>query len=163
MNRLNCHCCIRYLLPHPINNLSYILFVLLYYLILYWAFKIFSTDDVFFFTLKYVWKFENLQTSMFVFFCVISFNTLIYRYIAIVYVYKYVWKHDKPKNGKPVRKHITFVTLQFFEILYCFSFKETSCYLISSCQIISKAIIWAICKYSCKAYMFFLMGGVKIQ
>ena len=99
--------------PHPINNLSHILFVLLYYLILYWAFKIFLTDDVFSFTLKYVWKFENLQTSMLVF-CVISFNTLIYRYIAIVYVYKYVWKHDKPKNGKPVRKHITFVTLPFF-------------------------------------------------
>ena len=114
MDRLNCHCCIRYLLPHPINNLSYILFVLLYYLILYWTFKIFSPDDVFSFTLKYVWKYENLQTSMFVFFCVISFNTLIYRYIAIVYVYKHVWKHDKPKNGKPVRKHITFVTLPFF-------------------------------------------------
>ena len=60
--------------------------------------------------------FESLKTykQVCLYFCVISFNTLIYRYIAIVYVYKYVWKHDKPKNGKPVRKHITFVTLPFF-------------------------------------------------
>ena len=65
--------------------------------------------------LKYVWKFENLQTRMFVYFyCV--FNTLIYRYIAIVYVYRYVWKQNKLKNGKPVRKRIAFVTLPFFWI-----------------------------------------------
>ena len=67
--------------------------------------------------LKYVWKFENLQTRMFVYFyCV--FNTLIYRYIAIVYVYRYVWKQNKLKNGKPVRKRIAFVTLPFFLNLY---------------------------------------------
>ena len=67
--------------------------------------------------LKYVWKFENLQTRMFVYFyCV--FNTLIYRYMAIVYVYRYVWKQNKLKNGKPVRKRIAFVTLPFFLNLY---------------------------------------------
>lgn len=48
--------------------------------------------------------------------CIISFNTLIYRYIAIVYVYKYVWKQNNQKNGKPVRKCVSFVTLPFFWI-----------------------------------------------
>lgn len=43
-------------------------------------------------------------------------NSLIYRYIAIVYVYRYVWKQNKLKNGKPVRKRIAFVTLPFFWI-----------------------------------------------
>ena len=48
--------------------------------------------------------------------CIISFNTLIYRYIAIVYVCRYVWKQNKLKNGKTVRKRIAFVTLPFFWI-----------------------------------------------
>ena len=50
------------------------------------------------------------------YFSIVFFNTLIYRYIAIVYVYRYLWKQNKLKNGKPVRKHIAFVTLPFFWI-----------------------------------------------
>ena len=50
------------------------------------------------------------------YFCIVFFNTLIYRYIAVVYVYRYVWKQNKLKNGKPVRKRIAFVILPFFWI-----------------------------------------------
>lgn len=121
MDRLNCHRCIRYLLPYPINNLSYILIAILYYLILYWAFQIFSPDDVFSFTFNICLKVCKL-TNMYVCIFVLYFsNTLIYRYIAIVYVYKYVWKQKKQINGKPVRKRIAFVTLPFFwfSIYHC--------------------------------------------
>lgn len=100
MDRLNCHSCIRYLLPYPINNLSYILFVILYYLILYWAFQIFSPDDVFSFPLNIclkVWKPTNYYVCIFVLY---FFNTLIYRYIAVVYVYRYVWKQNKTEKRK---------------------------------------------------------------
>ena len=62
--------------------------------------------------------FESLKTYKLVcsYFCIVFFKTLIYRYIAIVYVYKYVWKQKKLINGKPVRKRIAFVTLPFFWI-----------------------------------------------
>ena len=64
--------------------------------------------------------FESLKTykQVCLYSCIISFNTLIYRYIAIVYVYKYVWKQNNQKNGKPVRKRVSFVTLPFFLNLY---------------------------------------------
>lgn len=45
------------------------------------------------------------------------------------------------KMENPYANILHLSLFNFFEILYCFSFKETSCYLISSCQIISKAII----------------------
>ena len=62
--------------------------------------------------------FESLKTYKLVclYFSIVFFNTLIYRYIAIVYAYRYVWKQNKLKNGKHVRKRIAFVTLQFFWI-----------------------------------------------
>ena len=62
--------------------------------------------------------FESMKTYKLVclYFSIVFFNTLIYRYIAIVYVYRYVWKQNKLKNGKPVRKRIAFVTLPFFWI-----------------------------------------------
>lgn len=62
-----------------------------------------------------VWKFEN-HKQVCLYICIVFSNTLIYRYIAIVYVYKYVWKQKKQINGKPVRKRIAFVTLPFFWI-----------------------------------------------
>ena len=62
--------------------------------------------------------FESLKTykQVYLYICIVFFNTLIYRYIAVVYVYRYVWKQNKLKNGKPVRKRIAFVTLPFFWI-----------------------------------------------
>ena len=62
--------------------------------------------------------FESLKTYklLCLYFCIVFFNTLIYRYIAVVYVYRYVWKQNKLKNGKPVRKRIAFVILPFFWI-----------------------------------------------
>lgn len=62
--------------------------------------------------------FESLKTYKLVclYFSIVFFNTLIYRYIAIVYVYKCVWKQKKLINSKPVRKRIAFVTLPFFWI-----------------------------------------------
>lgn len=64
--------------------------------------------------------FESLKTYKLVclYFSIVFLNSLIYRYIAIVYVYRYVWKQNKLKNGKPVRKRIAFVTLPFFLNLY---------------------------------------------
>ena len=62
--------------------------------------------------------FESLKTYKHIclYISIVFSNTLIYRYIAIVYVYKYVWKQKKQINGKPVRKRIAFVTLPFFWI-----------------------------------------------
>ncbi len=64
--------------------------------------------------------FESLKIYKLVclYFSIVFLNSLIYRYIAIVYVYRYVWKQNKLKNGKPVRKRIAFVTLPFFLNLY---------------------------------------------
>ena len=62
--------------------------------------------------------FESLKTCIQVclYGCAISFKALIYWYIAIVLAYKYVWKQNNQKNGKPVRKRVSFVTLPFFWI-----------------------------------------------
>ena len=67
--------------------------------------------------LKYVWKLKTYKLVC-LYFSIVFLNSLIYRYIAIVYVYRYVWKQNKLKNGKPVRKRIAFVTLPFFLNLY---------------------------------------------
>ena len=119
MDRLNCHSCIRYLLPYPINNLSYILFFysLLSYFVL--SFPNLFTWWCVLFSFQYLFGSLKTYKQVCLYLCVVFFNTLIYRYIAIVYVYKYVWKQEILKNRKPVRKRIEFVTfLFFFESLY---------------------------------------------
>lgn len=118
MDRLNSRSCIRYLLPYPINNLSYILFFLFFTIFFCIELsKSFHLMMCSLLLLKYVWKFETYKLVC-LYFSIVFLNSLIYRYIAIVYVYRYVWKQNKLKNGKPVRKRIAFVTLPFFLNLY---------------------------------------------
>lgn len=138
MDRLNCHRCIRYLLPYPINNLSYILIAILYYLILYWAFQIFSPDDVFSFTFNICLKVCKL-TNMYVCIFVLYFsNTLIYRYIAIVYVYKYVWKQKKTDKWKTRTQTYCICHSSIFLILY-----------LSLCSLLLSFSRYIVCSFNC--------------
>ena len=59
------------------------------------------------------------------------------RYIAVVYVYRYVWKQTKLKNGKPVRKRIAFVILPFFLNLY-----------ISLCSLLLSFSRYIVCSFN---------------
>lgn len=101
--------------PTPsIIYLTYFCYSLLSYFVLNFP-NLFTWWCVLFY---FQYLFESLKTYKLVclYFCIAFFNTLIYRYIAIVYVYRYVWKQNKLKKWKPVRKRISFVTLPFFWI-----------------------------------------------
>lgn len=89
----------------------------------------------------FLYLFESLKTYKLVwlYFCIAFFNTLIYRYIAIVYVYRYVWKQNKLKKWKPVRKRISFVTLPFFLNLY-----------LSLCPLLLSFSRNIVCSFNCK-------------
>ena len=68
------------------------------------------------------------------------FRTAACSFIILLTLWKISWKFENMINRKMENPYANILHLSlfhFFEILYCFSFKETSCYLISSCQIIS--------------------------
>lgn len=62
--------------------------------------------------------FESMKTYKLVclYFSIVFFNTLIYRYIAIVYVYRYVWKQNKPKKENPYANVLHLSPFHFFWI-----------------------------------------------
>lgn len=62
--------------------------------------------------------FESLKTYKLVclYFSIVFLNSLIYRYIAIVYVYRYVWKQNKLKMENPYANVLHLSLFHFFWI-----------------------------------------------